>query len=104
MCRTSATGHPPDKPRTTAGHAVDKRTRISLRWVRWDGILEVQGPRPQFTYLSSPALPMIYIYVMLQIALILLSIGGYFQVKRFLGQYSSVSDPVQLSAYKSLVR
>ena len=47
---------------------------------------------------------MIYIYVMLQIALILLSVGGYFQVKKFLGQYSSVSDPVQLSAYKSLVR
>jgi hypothetical protein len=47
---------------------------------------------------------MIYIYVMLQIALILLSIGGYFQVKTFLGQYSSVSDPIQLSAFKSLVR
>ena len=47
---------------------------------------------------------MVFIYVSLQVALILLSIGGYFQVKRFLDLYSSVSDLDQLIAFKSLVR
>jgi hypothetical protein len=41
---------------------------------------------------------------MLQVALILLSIGGYFQVKKFLALHSSVSDYEQLRAFKSLVR
>ena len=47
---------------------------------------------------------MIFIYVSLQVALVLLSIGGYFQVKKFLGLHSSVSDYDQLRAFKSLVR
>jgi hypothetical protein len=47
---------------------------------------------------------MVFIYVTIQLALILLSIGGYFQVKRFLGMHHSVSDFDQLRAFKSLVR
>ena len=47
---------------------------------------------------------MIYAFVTLQIGLFLLSVGGYFQVKKFLGLYGDISDDSHLDAFKSLVR
>jgi len=47
---------------------------------------------------------MIYTYLLLQIALFLLSLGGYFQVKRFLSEHSTISNGRHLDNFKSLVR
>jgi len=47
---------------------------------------------------------MIYTYLLLQIALFLLSLGGYFQVKKFLSQHNTISNHRHLDNFKSLVR
>ena len=47
---------------------------------------------------------MIYTYLFLQIALFLLSLGGYFQVKRFLNQHDTISNGSHLNNFKSLAR
>ena len=47
---------------------------------------------------------MIYAYLALQLGLFLIAAGGYFQVKKFLGLYSEISDQESLDAFRSLVR
>ena len=47
---------------------------------------------------------MIYAYVVLQIVLFILSLVGFFQVKKFLSRHKSISDWRHLDSFKSLVR
>lgn len=56
-------------------------------------------PRP-----SRSNFVMIYAFLTLQLALFLLSLGGYFQVKKFLGLHGDIADESHLDAFKSLVR
>ncbi len=53
---------------------------------------------------SSLPSHMIYTFLVLQLALFLLSLGGYFQVKKFLGLHNDIADESHLDAFKSLVR
>jgi hypothetical protein len=56
-------------------------------------------PRPRL-----PIPLMIYAFLALQLALFLLSVGGYFQVKKFLGLHGDIANESNLDAFKSLVR
>ena len=47
---------------------------------------------------------MIFAYVVLQTVLFLLSLVGFFQVKKFLSRHKSISDGRHLDSFKSLVR
>src|SRR5215204_891928 len=47
---------------------------------------------------------MIYAYLVLQLAMFLLSLGGYFQVKMFLGLHHEITQPTHLNKFKGLVR
>ena len=47
---------------------------------------------------------MIYAYIVLQVVLFILSLVGYFQVKKFLSRHNSISDGRHLDNFKSLVR
>ena len=47
---------------------------------------------------------MIYAYVVLQIVLLMLSLAGFFQVRKFLAAHNSISNAGHLDNFKSLVR
>lgn len=47
---------------------------------------------------------MIYSYVALQLALFLLSLSGYFQVKRFLVNHPAITGAADLARFRSLAR
>ena len=47
---------------------------------------------------------MFYIYLVLQLALFLLALGGFFQVKQFLSQHDRITSGRHLDNFKSLVR
>ena len=47
---------------------------------------------------------MIYAYLVLQAMLLLLSFGGFLQVRKFLSRHNAISDYSHLDAFKALVR
>ena len=70
-------------------HRSVKRTKFTL---------------PFTAFPSSTDITMLYAYVLLQLALFLICLGGYFQVSRFLHQHSAIRDATEMGAFKRMVK
>ena len=70
------------------------------------GSVRMSGPKFTLLFAAIPAraIEMLYSYVVLQIALFFVGLGGYFQVSRFLRQHSAILNAAHLHAFKRMVK
>ena len=94
--------HPPAQEK--AIRQANKMLSFARLGVLYYRPVRPSGPDPSSGVRPSRSIEMLYTYIVLQIALLLIALGGYFQVSQFLRQHSAIMNTANMDSFKSMVK